>query len=99
MSDELREKLLNEVDVVDWAMLESHYDRGAVIVVSGALDLVDTAIAIANDNTEDVKKWLENQDLRSANDDDKTLWSFDKSKKIGEFLIVQPYVLVQGLKH
>lgn len=94
----LIDKFKEEVEVASWSMLEPHYERGALIVVSSEIDLFEVAIAVAEDNTAVVKDWLSKGDVRNASAEDKENWSVAPAEKIVEFLIVQPYVLVQLIK-
>jgi len=73
-------------------MLRSHAERGGLLFVDPSLDLVEVALAVGEDRSEDVATWMA-KDLLSrptaeqmAADDDRD-WTF---------VIVQPFVFVRG---
>ncbi len=51
---EIRKSLKRDLAEVCWRELRVHLQRDAIIVVDDALDLIETAIAVADDD----KKWL-----------------------------------------
>ena len=93
--DELKEKLKTEVEQADWDMLRQHHEKGAVFIVSGHLGLLDAAVAIAQDKTSFVKIWLDNNELARPTDEQIKNFEESKFKKICDFIIIQPYVLVK----
>lgn len=96
--EELKEKLKTEVEQADWDMLRVHHDNGAVFLVQGNLELLDAAVAVAQDKTQFVKIWLDNGDLARPSDEEVTEFEKEKFKKICDFIIIQPYVLVKLFK-
>ena len=58
--DSLKEKLKDDIDQASWEMLEVHHERGAVFIVDSALNLIDVGAAIAVDEVNTVKIWLDN---------------------------------------
>lgn len=95
--ESLKDKLTKEIDVADWSMLEEHFERGAMITVSSDLDLIDAAVAVAEDKVELVKEWLREGALVNTSHEDAGSWKKQPHQKIVEFVIVQPYVLVQKI--
>lgn len=95
--EELKEKLKTEVEQADWDMLRTHHDNGAVFMVKGHLGLLDVAVAVAMDKTQFVKVWLDNKELERPSEDDVLTYEKEPFKKIGDFIIIQPYVLVKTL--
>ncbi len=89
----LRAKLNGETAKVAWAELQRHHARGVVVRVAGELDLVDVAVAMAQDNGVAVSQWMHAGQLEKPTDDqardwlarDPDLWS----------VVVAPWVLVQ----
>lgn len=92
----LKEKFESEIEQCDWDMLEPHHKRGAVFIVGDNVELIAVAEALASDNVSQVKIWLDNGDFYKLEETS----SFEESpfNKMGEFLIVQPYVLVKLFK-
>lgn len=92
----LRAKLNGETAKVAWAELQRHHARGVVVRVAGELDLIEVAVAMAQDNGAAVSQWMHVGQLEKPTDDqardwllrDPDLWS----------VVVAPWVLVQERK-
>ncbi len=95
--EDLKDKLKTEVEQADWDMLKIHHQNGAVFIVSSPLELLDAAVAIAQDKSQFVKLWLDNGEL--ARPTEKQVKNFEEKpyEKICDFVIIQPYVLVRLL--
>lgn len=89
--DDLRKQLNEDLDVATWDMLETHLKRGALIEVHESLDLVDVGMAVAQDNSDLVKGWMDKKLIQNVTE------AMDEKNKY-KFLILSPYVLVQVLK-
>jgi hypothetical protein len=87
----------NEIDKASWELLKTHHERGAVFVIDKTLDLATVAFAIAKDNVNLVKIWLDNQQMQKLSEDLAENWKANPQENIVKFIIVQPYVLVQTL--
>jgi hypothetical protein len=95
--ENLKEKLNSEKETTSWKMLEEHHNREALLIVGNSLDLIDTGIAIANDEVNDVKNWLTSGELKRA--DDEMIKDYEENEDIKfEFIIIQPYVLAKRLE-
>ncbi len=89
----LRAKLNGETAKVSWAEMQRHHARGVVIHVSGELDLIEVAVAMARDDGAAVSRWMQANQVGKASDAqardwlarDPALWS----------VVVAPWVLVQ----
>ena len=76
-----------------WSELERHFARGVVIHVAGTLDLVEVALAFANDDKAAVQTWLTAGEVRHLETEtaqdwrrrDPDLWA----------VVTAPWVLVQ----
>ncbi len=88
---ELKEKFKNEIESCTWNLLDKNLERSAVFLLSASEDIFDAAEAMATDNTDYIKNLLENNHLRKLSLDD----TEEFSKSNFNFLIIQPYVLVQ----
>ena len=98
MSEALRKKFETEIENADWAMLKEHHQRGALFLVDEPLDFIDVAIALAEDNLENVKKWQGARSLRSASDIEISEWEKDPYEFILKFVIVQPFIIATKIK-
>jgi len=89
----LRAKLNTETAKVAWPELQRHHARGVVVCVSATLDLIDVAVAMAQDNGAVIGLWMQDGQVSKATDEqamdwlarDPDLWS----------VVVAPWVLVQ----
>ena len=90
---DLRKQLNEDLDVATWDMLDPHLKRGALVEVHESLDLVEVGLAVAQDNTDLVKNWMEKGLIKSVKKLNRD-WVDLKFK----FLILSPYVLMQILK-
>jgi hypothetical protein len=94
MPDDLRAHLTNEVHRVDWKPLAPHAKRGALVLVDSALDLVDVALAVAQDDSERVQQWLNARQILKPTEDQIDAWTGQTEERF-TVIIVQPYVLAQ----
>jgi hypothetical protein len=95
MSD-LRAELLEAVDEAAWEWLMPHARRDALIWVDDRLDLADVGVAIANDTTPTVHRWISEALIQKPTQLQLSAWNADQTLRF-KALIVQPYVLIQPL--
>ena len=96
MSD-LSKKLSEELQSVEWDALIPHFERDAVVEVDSTLNIIDVGVALANDNSTLVAGWLQSGHLLKPTKEQSQAWS--ESKSFFQFIIVQPYVLIQKVAH
>ena len=92
---DLRSKLEAEIGLADWKVIRPHFLRGAIIIVSPELDLIDVAIKVAEDDTYATKDWIEKGKLTKPLPEDAKRWEEEKEELTS--LVVEPFVLVQAL--
>jgi len=92
-TEALREKLNRETAKLQWGELERHFACGAVIKVATTLDLVDAAVAMAQDDTQTVKVAMDAGNIARASEEDAHRWA--EAKQILWAVVVAPWVLVQ----
>jgi hypothetical protein len=88
----LKVKLKDDIDKASWDMLKVHHERGAVFIVDSNLELVDVGASIALDEVNIIKIWLDNEQFKKL---DKIPENVDMFVRDINFLIIQPYVLIQ----
>lgn len=93
---DLRTRLERESGVAVWPDLVRHFARGSVIKARPGVDLVEIAVAIAEDDTARVGRWLEDGTLERAGDDDARAWS--RPDRRFHCVVVAPWVLVQVME-
>jgi len=93
---DLSEKLANEILESPWHDLAPHAARDRVIVVSKALDLLNVALAIAENDTVQVSAWMRDGGVRKPTASELQALETDRSRPF-RFVICQPWVLIQEL--
>jgi hypothetical protein len=93
---DLRAELVEMVDEAEWDWLVPHLKRDAIVVVDPGLALPDVGMAIANDQTPAVQRWISEGLLQKPSQEQLSDWERDRNRRF-RTLIVQPYVLVQAL--
>lgn len=89
----LRSKLEAEIGPAHWKVIRPHFLRGAIIIVSPELDLVDVAVKVAEDDTNAIKTWIEEGKLTKPFPEDAKRWEEEKEEP--KALVVEPFVLIQ----
>ncbi len=87
----LREALSRALGRVQWSDLRAHSDRMALFLVVD-VDLLDVAVAVAEDDTLAVEQWIEERKLLRPSRLQLSRWSDDQNKPF-DSVVVQPYVL------
>lgn len=89
----IEEKLKQQIEQATWDMLKPHFERGGLVVVHEDLDLVEVGAAVAEDRVDQVQHWLEGRMLVKPDAAVVETWPDEKTFN---FVIIQPYVLVQN---
>ncbi len=79
---------------VPWKDLRIHLQRGAVILVASELDMLDTAVAVAEDDKDKVAAWIGAGQLIKPSSEQIEAWESELEKPF-RMLIVQPFILAQ----
>lgn len=97
--EQVTQKLLEEKQPASWSMLEEHFQRGALLVVAEGIDLCEIGASIALDDVETIKSLMQKKQLQKCDAIDAKKFKKSPYEKIFEFIIVQPYVLIQVKWH
>ncbi len=89
-----QEELMRSVDEAEWGWLKAHLERGGLIVVARNLDLVESGLKIAADDSAAVRGWIDRGLLTKPSQEQIASWDLDRGRKF-KVLIVSPYVLIQ----
>jgi len=92
-SGELREKLNAETAKLPWTELQRHFASGAIVKVAVESDLVDVAVAMAQDDTAVIAAGMEAGTIVRASAEDAQRWEQDD--RLLWVVVVAPWVLVQ----
>ena len=95
MSDELplRQKLNAETARLPWSALLRFFARGEVISVAAEIDLLDVAVAMAEDDAERVAAWMRAELVMPVSDTAAQRWQAADAQVWT--VVVRPWVLVQ----
>lgn len=94
----VREKFSTDLAEVDWKDMRIHLQRDVIILVAEDLDLVDVAVAVAEDNKDQVSLWIAAGKLAKPTREQIDQWETQLGKPF-RMLIAQPYILAQVVNH
>ena len=81
---------------IAWKELQRYFASGATLKVSDALDLVEVAYQISEDNRAQVEQWVKAGQLGPVTDAQALAWY--KADADVWAVVVRPYVLVQPIR-
>ena len=95
MSHELTPKqhFEQELGVISYIDLQKFFAKGIVLIATESLDVVETAIAINEDDAGQVQSWVDGGHLIRANDEHAKSWL--ETESVFKAVTVAPWVLVQ----
>ncbi len=91
-----REGLTRTLDEAEWIWLKAHSERGALILVSTQLDLLEVGDKLADDDVASVEEWLKKGLISKPTIEQMDAWDQDPTKRFLS-VIIQPYVLIQDM--
>ena len=91
---DLREQLTEILDEAELEWLKPHIQKDVVIIVVPELDLLDVGVAIANNDTTTVDRWVNEQLVTKPSAETLSRWNANSTQKF-QALIVQPFILVK----
>ena len=89
----LQADTLKQTALIPWLELQPHFARGHLIAVSVQLDLIDVAIQLSIDNTQQFQAWIDQALVIPATDAMASDWH-DRNASLWS-TVVMPWVLVQ----
>jgi len=90
----LQEKLFSETARIAWHDLQRFFAQGVVLQIDESLDLIEVAILIANDITNDLQVLIQKGLVAAPSNDTARDW-YQKNIELWS-VVVAPYVLVQN---
>ncbi len=93
MQEPLAEKLKDEIGTAAWPLLKPHADRGVLLMIHTQLDLLDVAVQVAEDQTEQVRSWLDSGKISRPPLAQMKAWEAENT--VFTCVIVHPFVLIQ----
>ena len=92
-----RARIISETAKIPWLELQRFFAAGKVMRVAPELDLVDVAMALQEDDIEQVKIWTEALQVSPVNDDHARSWVTSNTSLWA--VVVKPWVLVQTISN
>jgi hypothetical protein len=96
-SEALKQKLAAETGTLRWAELQRHFARGAVVVVSRRLALLDVAQEMVRDDKAALADWMGQGLVTKATDMQARAWQANGPEL--RAVVVAPWVVVQEMLH
>ena len=91
--EDKRSHFEQEMAPISFQELQKFFARGLLITTATHLDLVEVALAVHADDTEQIQRWLQQGDLVRAHDDHAKKWVAELAVLMA--VTVAPWVLVQ----
>lgn len=97
MTESRRDALLAQIDTVPFTPLAPHAGRGGLFFVEAGTELVDVALAVAENRTSEVEALIARGALRRPTPEEITRLAAEPDAHVFRFIIVQPFVLAQSV--
>ena len=85
-----------ETAQIAWKELQRFFAKGAALFVSAELDLVEVAVQMSKDDTEQIRQWMDVGKLVKVTDTQAASW-FEADALVWA-VVVRPWVLVQPVE-
>jgi len=89
----LRTRLNLETAQLAWQELMRYFAAGMTIAVSDELDLIEVAVAVANDDKAAVMQWMADGRIARVSDAQASVWL--ENDALLWTVVVKPWILVQ----
>ena len=90
------ERLQQEMATISFQELQKLFARGVLIVVDRSLGLLDVALAMHEDDAQQIQQWLDMGMVNRAQDEQAQKWVDERAELMA--VTVAPWVLIQELK-
>ena len=92
-NDSLAARLNRQTATIKWSELQPFFARGQAVRVETGLDLIEVAAAFADDQVEQVKRWMQDNRVAAVSEQEAADWASDDA--VVWAVVVAPWVLVQ----
>ncbi len=89
----VRAKINTETAKIPWQDLQRFFASGKTLSVNDQLDLVDVAYAFHEDDSKQVEKWVDTEQIVAVSNDQAKQWVDNNS--LVWAVVIKPWVLVQ----
>lgn len=90
----LQREYLAQTSRIPWRDLQTFFAHGSVVEVNCRLDLIDVAVQLGLDNTEQFKQWIASGEIQAVSDSSAQTWLDDDLSVWA--VVAAPWVLVQN---
>ncbi len=90
-----REQLQQECAPIVYKEIEQFFARGMIVIVSEELDILDVALIIQADNSDELEKLITQKQVTRAHDDHAIKWSQENATLMA--ITAVPWLLVQEI--
>jgi hypothetical protein len=94
-NQQLIARLNSETAKIAWHELQKHYALGNVLAVAEDGDLIQVAIALHRDDTDQVQQWLGDKSVSEVSDQQALAW-YECNATVWA-LVIPPFILVQAV--
>ena len=91
----LKEKFAQELDTTTWKDLREHVVRDTIILIDPSLDIVDVGVLVALDQSAEITKLIEEQQIGKPTLEQIKAWEKPDSTQKFKMIIAEPYILTQ----
>ena len=88
-----RARINRETAKIPWHELQRFFAQGKVMQVDKSLDLVDVALAMQQDDLDQVRIWTKQNQIHPVSDEQARTWV--ESKSVLWTVVVKPWVFTQ----
>ena len=85
---------METIEQAEWQWLKPHLSRDALIIVNSSLELLKVSEEMTKNNSNQIQEWIRTGLLSKPTLENVKDWDQTEGKRFN-FLIVQPYVLIQ----
>lgn len=89
----LRREFLAQTARICWHDLQTYYAHGSVVRVGAGLDLVEVAVQLGLDNTDNFEAWIRSGEVAPVSDEQALAW-YEANQELWA-VVAPPWVLVQ----
>jgi len=89
----LRREYMSQTARINWHDLQTYYAHGSVVAVSADLDLVEVAVQLGLDNTQQFQDWIAEHKVTPVHDEQALAW-YEANQELWA-VVAPPWVLVQ----
>ncbi len=89
----LRREYLSQTARINWHDLQTYYAHGSVVTISADLDLVEVAVQLGLDNTDQFQEWIAAGQVAPVGDEQALAW-YERNQELWA-VVAPPWVLVQ----